>query len=275
MKALLSELLKINDPNDVLDQISVPLESLKTKLAAHPNALERLETTRTSLKRLRTRLGELKNQLGSPQSMATLKALLIDIHSGNHVLRSTLSVLTGNLHQLLNTPEAGQTEFGQEFSAISVQSGIVDALQQQRPCLFTCMLSDPQPYVCVNNDLQPCDPACLAAMDETTKQTILNLGPKARLAAKTTLAPAHAAFERLTRELNLIAISPVFMFDAAKIGAKTSPGGNRTRYGVGTGVQVSIVSLDVRLGYSFNVHRQTSDSRGAFVFSLSVSDLLR
>ena len=77
------------------------------------------------------------------------------------------------------------------------------------------------------------------------------------------------------RELNLIGISPVAMFDVARIGGRGASGFGGTRYGLGGGIRVSIVSLDLTTGYSWNPNRRPGEGRGAFVFSLDVSDLFR
>ena len=77
------------------------------------------------------------------------------------------------------------------------------------------------------------------------------------------------------RELNLVAISPVAMFDVARIGGRTVSGYGGTRYGLGGGLRLSVVSLDLTAGYSWNPKRRTGEGRGAFVFSLDISDLFR
>ncbi len=77
------------------------------------------------------------------------------------------------------------------------------------------------------------------------------------------------------RELNLVAISPVAMFDVARIGGRSVSGYGGTRYGLGGGLRLSVVSLDLTAGYSWNPRRRTGEGRGAFVFSLDISDLFR
>jgi hypothetical protein len=74
------------------------------------------------------------------------------------------------------------------------------------------------------------------------------------------------------REMSLFSVSPVFVFDAARIGPAAGAG---TRYGVGGGVRISIVSMDVTAGYAHNPARRPWEPRGAFFFSLDVADLFR
>lgn len=80
-------------------------------------------------------------------------------------------------------------------------------------------------------------------------------------------------FSQLTREANLIAISPVGIFDAARLwqGGR-SPG---VRYAIGGGLRLSIVSLDLTAGYALNPNRKPGESRGAMLLSMEVSNLFR
>lgn len=77
------------------------------------------------------------------------------------------------------------------------------------------------------------------------------------------------------RELNIVAFSPLVMIDAARIGPQVTPALDKVRYGIGGGLRFSLVSLDLDIGYSFNPGRLPGERRGAFVFSMSVSDLFR
>jgi hypothetical protein len=76
------------------------------------------------------------------------------------------------------------------------------------------------------------------------------------------------------REMNLAAISPVAMFDAARIGPQLA-GVPSVRYGAGPGIRFSIVSFQVTLGYSLNPNPRPAEKRGAFFFSMEVVDLFR
>lgn len=77
------------------------------------------------------------------------------------------------------------------------------------------------------------------------------------------------------RELNIVSISPVAMFDVARIGPQTTPGLKGARYGIGAGLRFSLVTFDLTMGYSWNPTRQRGEGRGAFVFSMDISDLFR
>jgi len=72
-------------------------------------------------------------------------------------------------------------------------------------------------------------------------------------------------------ELNWFAVSPVAVFDVARLW----PDKNGTRFGVGGGVRISVVNLNVTIGYAFNPSRKMGEGRGAMFFSLDVTDLFR
>ena len=77
------------------------------------------------------------------------------------------------------------------------------------------------------------------------------------------------------RELNIVAISPVVTFDAARLGPLNAPGQSGFRYGSGPGIRLSLVNVDFTAGYSFNLNRRMGEGRGAFTFTLDISDLFR
>lgn len=72
-------------------------------------------------------------------------------------------------------------------------------------------------------------------------------------------------------EINLVAISPVAIFDVARIW----PNKFGTRYGLGGGVRVTLVNFNVTLGYAVNPQPRLREGRGAFFFSMDVTNLFR
>jgi hypothetical protein len=82
------------------------------------------------------------------------------------------------------------------------------------------------------------------------------------------IEPVLDAFQH---KLNAYAISPVGIFDAARLW----PDNNRTRYGVGGGLRLSIVNLNVTLGYAVNPKPQSREGRGAFFFKMDITDIFR
>ncbi len=82
-------------------------------------------------------------------------------------------------------------------------------------------------------------------------------------------------FDVIFREMNLVAISPVVMLDVARLGPQTSPIYRGLRYGIGGGVKFSLVTFNITAAYSWNANRRPGEGRGAFVFSMDISDLFR
>jgi hypothetical protein len=70
-------------------------------------------------------------------------------------------------------------------------------------------------------------------------------------------------------ELNWIAVSPVGVFDVARIW----PDKYGTRFGIGGGVRITVVNFNVTLGYAFNPNRKPQEGRGALFFSMDVTNL--
>lgn len=81
----------------------------------------------------------------------------------------------------------------------------------------------------------------------------------------------NPVLDTFIKELNIYSISPVAVFDAARIW----PDRFGTRYGIGGGVRLSLVNFNVTLGYAVNPHPRFQEGRGAFFFSMDVTDLFR
>jgi len=88
-------------------------------------------------------------------------------------------------------------------------------------------------------------------------------------AAYKELAPAHRALDVFMHDLNIYAISPVAMFDVARVW----PTGEGVRYGVGPGLRLSIINANFTFGYSFDVHRLPGERAGAIYLKLDVTSL--
>jgi hypothetical protein len=88
-------------------------------------------------------------------------------------------------------------------------------------------------------------------------------------AAYKELAPAHRALDVFMHDLNIYTISPVAMLDAARVW----PTGEGVRYGVGPGLRLGIINVNVTFGYSFDVHRLPGEKSGAIYLKLDVTSL--
>lgn len=91
--------------------------------------------------------------------------------------------------------------------------------------------------------------------------------------AKNDMVYPRRVFSQLINEANLIAFSPVLIFDAARLWQLDQPG--KTRFAIGPGLRVSVVSLDVTAGFAWNPNRQPWEKRGALFFKMEASNLFR
>jgi hypothetical protein len=83
------------------------------------------------------------------------------------------------------------------------------------------------------------------------------------------LAPGHRALDVFMHDLNVYSISPVAMVDAARVW----PTGEGVRYGIGPGLRLSIINVNVTFGYSVNPHRMAGEKPGAIYMKLDVTNL--
>jgi hypothetical protein len=107
--------------------------------------------------------------------------------------------------------------------------------------------------------------------------TALDKSPLAATAKKRAVEDMiypRRVFDELTHEANLISVSPVFIFDAARM-RQRGVLDSEVRYAVGGGMRLSIVSLDVTMGYAVNPNPRPWERRGAVLISMQVSNLFR
>jgi hypothetical protein len=95
----------------------------------------------------------------------------------------------------------------------------------------------------------------------------------AKQKAEAKLGIVRRTLQVLLDETNVIAVSPVGMFDVAGIGPAES--GYGTRYGAGGGLRVTLVnSVDFTIAYVANINRHGGESAGAPFFAIQMRDLL-
>jgi hypothetical protein len=76
----------------------------------------------------------------------------------------------------------------------------------------------------------------------------------------------------IAEQANIFAVKPLFMFDAARIHAPNALN-NRTQFGVGGGLQFTIVTAKFEAGYMRTVRPFPGDSKGNFVLRLFFQNL--
>lgn len=99
--------------------------------------------------------------------------------------------------------------------------------------------------------------------------------PKAEATANQTVSYVGRILGVFFRETNIVAVSPVVMFDAARLRIDNLPGTNRFRYGIGSGLRFSLINVDFTAGYSFNPTRRFNEPRGAFVLRMDINDVFK
>jgi hypothetical protein len=98
-------------------------------------------------------------------------------------------------------------------------------------------------------------------------------GPKAK--AANDMKFSHSVLDQLLHALNIYSISPALLMDASRIGPQPGLAQSETRYGIGPAIRLSLLNVDLTLGYSVNPSRQPGERRGAPVVNFEISDIFR
>jgi hypothetical protein len=94
--------------------------------------------------------------------------------------------------------------------------------------------------------------------------------------AATDMAYVRRTLDIILKELNIASVSPVFVFDVARIGPATSGPYSGTRYGVGGGLRFSLLNtVNFTGGYAWNPGRRVGEEPGAVFFSISTRNLFK
>jgi hypothetical protein len=99
-------------------------------------------------------------------------------------------------------------------------------------------------------------------------------GRNARSRAVRDMKYPRRILKELLNEVNLVGISPVAMLDVGRIWQQ-GPGAGDIHYGLGGGVRVSFIMIDLTVGYAWNLHPKPWEGRGALTFAFEVSNLFR
>lgn len=93
--------------------------------------------------------------------------------------------------------------------------------------------------------------------------------------ANADIKPVRRMIQTLFKEVNLASVSPVAVFDVAKIGP-AGPGVSGTRYGPGGGLRIDVAStVHFTVGYARNVSPGPGEGSGAVFFEAGIRDLFR
>jgi hypothetical protein len=96
---------------------------------------------------------------------------------------------------------------------------------------------------------------------------------KAERKATDDMAFTRRTLNTLFNDVNIYSISPVFVFDVARIGPRDGSVGD-TRYGPGAGIRFELATTaHFTLGYAWNVKQRAGEGRGNIFFAIGVRDL--
>ena len=229
-------------------------KSLETDLSGH----------RAELAQLRTRLEVLKSQPGISQEIS-----------------DQVDVVLGDLDEVdsstaaLGKRDAAADPVGPVLLLLSNASGIgqlitlADDLKDMEALLATAGMSgqqaDFQARETAIRNLQTSFLARFNAINQTA----------ATARAKADLNFSRSVLSQLLHALNIYSIAPAVLLDAARLGPEPGPGQSGTRYGVGPAVKLSLLNVDLTLGYSVNPSPHPGERRGAPVISFEISNIFR
>jgi hypothetical protein len=96
---------------------------------------------------------------------------------------------------------------------------------------------------------------------------------RAQKQATNDMAFTRRTLNTLFNDVNIYSISPVIVFDVARIGP-ASGGLGGTRYGPGGGIRLELASVaHFTLGYAWNVKGGPGEGRGNVFFTIGIRDL--
>jgi len=96
---------------------------------------------------------------------------------------------------------------------------------------------------------------------------------KAAAQANAIMAPSRQLLNTILRDINIVSVSPVFVFDIAKLTPRSNSFGG-TRYGPGGGLRFEIATIaHFTAGYAWNTKRLPGEAKGSFFFAIGLRDL--
>jgi hypothetical protein len=237
------------------------ITAYKNKLTqVYEPLIANLAQVETDLTTLRILLENLPSDAGSE-----VKDAASDAHDSMVMASTTLedkSTLPGKLDSLLKEPNTAACQDEENCSILTqlrfnlgtlldaLNAAHADAASHQAKTILDSLASQ-QPHLV--NELNSLD------FGEATRQ------------ADADMQMVGPVLNSFLNEINIVSVSPVGIFDVARIW----PDRVGTRFGIGGGVRLSLVNFNVTLGYAVNPKPRFQESRGAFFFSMDVTELFR
>jgi hypothetical protein len=198
---------------------------------------------------------------------------------------SVLETLFAGLSAAQNTVDADRRESFED--CLDAADTARDKMTHLKETGFGPVATNVVPGVasaCVAELAAALPPDALSARLDELKTLAASIGDKqklirtdiARAKADADLKFAFTAMDTFINDVNAVAIGPVVALDAARLGPQIGSDAGGTRYAVGIGARLSIVNvLHLTVLYSWNPSPQPRESRGAWLMSLTLADLLR
>lgn len=245
----MAELLRLltNDLND----LKAAVEREVGERDPGPQAIEQIETCQTDLNSSSEAIGKILEDLKTDeQTTADFRELMVGFPKKRPPIPSTIEDLNDSLEAV--TGVTGLPTDG--VIAAKVES--INSLRRKMENLRKQMADG------------------FAELDGLSVEA-----KRAELKAKREMLYPRRVLNDLLREANLVAFSPVLIFDAARLRqrglAQAAARQGETRYAIGGGMRLSIVSLDVTFGYAWNPKPKPWEGRGAMLFTIELSNLFR
>jgi len=101
-------------------------------------------------------------------------------------------------------------------------------------------------------------------------------GATAKKKADTDIGYINRTLDIIVKQMTITSVSPVFVFDAARLSPQPAGPLAGNRYGVGGGIRLTLVStVSFTLGYAANVHPRPGEGKGALFFTLTTRNLFQ
>jgi hypothetical protein len=92
--------------------------------------------------------------------------------------------------------------------------------------------------------------------------------------AKADIGYVRRTLDIITKQMNITSVSPIFVFDVARLGPTDQSPFAGNRYGIGGGIRFTLVSsVSFTAGYAANPNSRPGEGPGAFFFSLTTRNL--
>lgn len=236
----------------------------------YKKVIDKVRETKQTITELRPVLESIPNPNGSPDIQEQLEELLTE-PTGTFVAVETFStkIIKEYEDKVPDLATITTLFFGipseQVASEIETLNDALKILETHLPTAKAQEIANLRQQLNTRSDT-------VKILFEDMKQSVA--GQESKTKAGRDVQYSQKIINYLIRDANLISLSPVFIFDAAKISQRNLRGAD-FRYGIGGGIKVNFISLDVTAGYVFNPQPKPWESRGAVLFKIEVSDIFR